>query len=91
MPLLYACEAWVDSIKENIDGVSILTKIKLETFQTSIYKQLLGVSRKTTNIAVLLELGRYPISTYMHYQAIKYFSRLSSIKNERLLYESYNL
>ena len=89
--LLYACEAWADSIKGSIDDVSILTKNKLETFQTSIYKQLLGVSRKTTNIAVLLELGRYPISTYMHYQAIKYFSRLSSIKNERLLYESYNL
>ena len=27
----------------------------------------------------------------MHYQAIKYFSRLSSIKSERLLHEIYNL
>ena len=27
----------------------------------------------------------------MHYQAIKYFSRLSSINNERLLHEAYNL
>lgn len=88
--LLYACEAWADSINGNIDDASILTKNKLETFQISIYKQLLGVSRKTTNVAVLLELGKHPISTYMHYQAIKYFSRLSSIRSERLLHESYN-
>ena len=27
----------------------------------------------------------------MHYQVIKYFSRLSSINSERLLYEAYNL
>ena len=60
--ILYACEAWADSIKGNIDDVTLLTKNKLETFQISIFKQLLGVSRKTTNLAMLLELGRY-----MHY------------------------
>ena len=27
----------------------------------------------------------------MHYQAIKYFSRLSSINSERLLHEAYDL
>ena len=86
-----AYEAWADSIKGNIDDVTILTKNKLEIFQISIFKQILGMSRKTTNLAILLDLGRYPISTYMHYQAIKYFSRLSSINSERLLYEAYNL
>ena len=89
--ILYACEAWADSIKGNIDDVTILTKNKLEIFQISIFKQIFGVSRKTTNLAIQLDLGRYPISTYMHYQAIKYFSRLSSINSERLLYEAYNL
>ena len=89
--LLYACEAWADSMKANIDDVTLLTRNKLEIFQISISKQILGVSRKTTNLAILLELGRYPISTYMHYQAIKYFSRLSSINSERLLHGAYNL
>ena len=78
-------------MKANIDDVTLLTRNKLEIFQISIFKQVLGVSRKTTNLAILLELGRYPISTYMHYQAIKYFSRLSSINSERLLHEAYNL
>ena len=71
--LLYACEAWADSMKANIDDVTLLTRNKLEIFQISISKQILGVSRKTTNLAILLELGRYPISTYMHYQAINTF------------------
>ena len=88
--ILYACEAWADSIKGNIDDVTILTENKLEIFQISILNRYL-VSRKTTNLAILLDLGRYPISTYMHYQAIKYFSRLSFINSERLLYEAYNL
>ena len=78
-------------MKANIDDVTLLTRNKLEIFQISIFKQILGVSRKTTNLAILLELGRYPISAYMHYQAIKYFSRLSSINSERLLHEAYNL
>ena len=78
-------------MKANIDNVTLLTRNKLEIFQRSIFKQILGVSRKTTNLDILLELGRYPISTYMQYQAIKYICRLSSINSERLLHEAYNL
>ena len=37
-----------------------------------------------------MELGRYPITSYMHYRTIKYFARLSSIKDDRLLHEAYN-
>ena len=36
-----------------------------------------------------MELGRYPTTSYMHYQTIKYFAR-SSIKDDRLLHEAYN-
>ena len=50
--ILYACEAWADSIKGNIDDVTLLTKNKLEEiFQISIFKQILHVSRKTNNLA----------------------------------------
>ena len=89
--LLYACEAWAETIKGNFDDVTLLTKNKLEKFQIKTYKNLLGVSRTTSNISILLELGRYPITSYMHYQTVKYFTRLSTIKNDRLLHEAYNL
>ena len=90
--MLYACEAWAETIKGNFDDVTLLTKNKLEKFQIKTYKNLLGVSRTTSNISILLELGRYPITSYMHYQTVKYFfTRLSTIKNDRLLHEAYNL
>ena len=58
--VLYACEAWADSIK--ILGITnLLTKNKHVNFQTLVFKQILGVSRKTTNLSVLLELGKFPI------------------------------
>ena len=88
--VLYACEAWSETIKGNIDDATLLTKNKLEQFQIKIFKNLLGVSRTTSNISILLELGRYPITSYMHYQTIKYFARLSSMKDDRLLHEAYN-
>ena len=40
--LLYASEAWADSMKANIDAVTLLTRNKLEIFQISIFKQILG-------------------------------------------------
>ena len=88
--LLYACEAWSETIKGNIDDKTLLTKNKLEKFQINIFKNLLGVSKSTSNISILLELGRYPITSYMHYQTIKYFARLSSLKDDRLLHHAYN-
>ena len=68
---------------------NLLTKNKLVNFQTLVFKQILGISRKTTNLSVLLELGKYPITVNMKYQAIKYFTRFPSLSKERLLYETY--
>jgi len=87
--LLYSCEAWADSVKTDDNITNLLQRNKLEKFQIRIYKQLLAVSRKTTNISVLLELGRYPITIYMKHQTIKYFLRLAQLNQERILYKHY--
>ena len=87
--LLYACEAWADTFKIDSNITNLLLKNKLEKFQITVLKQLLGVSQKTTNISVLLELGRYPISINIQYQAIKYFLRFSNINKDRLLFKAY--
>ena len=86
--LLYACEAWADSIK-HLNTENLLRKNKLEIFQISVFKQILGVSRKTTNMSILLELGRYPININIQYQAIKYYMRFTTLNKDRLLYEAY--
>ena len=46
---------------------------------------MLGLHKKTTNIAVLLELGRHPMTTTITFQAIKYFLRLPTINPYSLL------
>ena len=68
--LLYACEAWADSIKHDEKITYILQTNKLETFRLSVLKRLLGVHKRTPNIAVLLETGRHPITSYGHIQSV---------------------
>ena len=84
--MLYACETWADSLKENKDLPDNIQNNPIEKFQQSVLKQLLGVHKKTSNIAVLLETGRHPITVTAKIQAFKFFSRLSSMKDNKLLY-----
>ena len=83
--LLYACEAWAESLKENETILQNLQKNSIEKFHMSVLKQLLGVHKKTSNIAVLLDTGRHPLSLTAKLQAIKYFLRFPAIKHNRLL------
>ena len=83
--ITYASEAWIDSIHDKKDISNLLTKNTFEVFHISILKQILGVNKKTSNIAVLLELGRCPLTTSITFQAIKYFLRLPSINPCSLL------
>ena len=88
--MLYACEAWSDSIKNEDNITNILRKNPLEKFHVSVLKRLLGTHRKTSNISVLLETGRHPITMYTHEQAIKYFLRLPLTNPQSLLNIFYN-
>ena len=74
--MLYACEAWTDSLKHEKNINDMLCKNNLEKFHISVLKRLLGVHKKTTNISILLETGAHPITLSAHIQSIKYFLRL---------------
>ena len=83
--MIYGCEAWASSLTDDGNINNIIHKTDIEKFHISVLKQLLGVHRKTTNIAMLLETGRHPITLSAHLQAIKYFLRLPSTKKGSLL------
>ena len=51
-------------------------------------KYILGVNRKTTNIAVMFELGRYPIYFSVILAMLKYCHRLEG-QQEGLLFDAY--
>jgi hypothetical protein len=82
---LYACEAWGDSLKEGGNFITNIQSNPVETFHNSVLKRLLGVHKKTTNIALLIETGRHPISLSVKLQAVKYFIRLASTAKGCLL------
>ena len=83
--MLYACETWTESLKYEENITDMIRKSNLEKFHISVLKRLLGVHKKTTNISVLLETGRHPVTLSAHFQAVKYFLRLPSTTKQSLL------
>ena len=61
----------------------------IENLHMMISKQLLGVHKSTTNIGVLLELGRLPLSTYAIKIAVKNWERIKKNIGNRILLASY--
>ena len=59
-----------------------------EQSHVKILKYILGVNRKTTNIAVMSELGRYPIYFSVILVMLKYCHRLEG-QQEGLLFDAY--
>ena len=51
---------------------------------TSFLRQILGVHKKTTNIAIFAETGKYPIITKIYSYIFKYWLRLVSCENKLL-------
>ena len=85
--LLYACEIWGKTV--NNEMLTELGKSLIERFHFKICKQIIGVNKKTSNIATIAELGRYPLYIDIQTQIIKYLLRLKIIKKERLLFKAY--
>ena len=61
----------------------------IEKFHYMVCKQILGVQKQTTNIGVLLELGRLPIKTFAIKSAIKNWERIRMGKINEILKSSH--
>ena len=79
MPILtYSSEIWLADFKIDIRNIS---KTPIEKIQNMILKDILGVHRKASNVAVLCELGIYPLCIRMYELMFKYYSRLQDVDN----------
>ena len=84
--LLYGCEIWGCSFpkttkSDNLFDVSVISKtFSTEKIHTGIKhcKYILVVYRKSTNLAVLSELGRYPIQINVVLSLFKYWHHLNN-------------
>ena len=94
--LIYGSEIWgmfsVDSSSCRKTSDYCLEKIfsngHTEQSHMKFLKYILGVNRKTANIAVMSELGRYPIYFSVILAMLKFCHRLESFQ-EGLLYDAY--
>ena len=81
--LTYASEIWAAedlmkaSLPNNPDTIEdMYHKLPQEKLNLHFCKYILGVSSKSTNIAVMAEVGRYPIGISVIIQMIKFYIRI---------------
>ena len=61
----------------------------IDIFQSKFLKQLLGVQIQTSNIGVLLETGRVPLSIFAKKNCIRNWSRITKNKCNKILQYAY--
>jgi hypothetical protein len=54
-------------------------------------KFVLGISKKSVNIAARAEIYQYPLDVYIKLQVLKYMARISNKDNNPLLLDAYSL
>ena len=86
--LLYGSEVWGTSLVNKINKeerflFNFSKNMKQENVHIKFYKFSLGVGKRTTNIAVLGELGRYPLLLEVILNIFRYFKYL--LKSEDVL------
>ena len=57
----------------------------IENLQMAFCKELIGVKKQTSNLGVLIELGRIPLTIYAKKNCIKNWERIAIKKNSNLL------
>ena len=87
--LLYNCEVTEAFLPEKWEYEKFLTKIwdsssELNMVILSFLRQILGVHKKTTNIGLLAETGKFPVCLKVFSHIIKYWMRISTTKKSML-------
>ena len=94
--LLYNSEIWGNTIadynkllEEGSNKTKMYFQNTFEKMHVKWCKYLLGVHSKSTNIAVLAELGRYPLILEVILNQIKLWIRMTGCNANSLLYDCY--
>ena len=60
------------------------TQNPIEQVLNTFCKQLLGVNRKTSNLACRMEPGQFSLKTDSHSNTIKFWTRIVTLKDDSL-------
>ena len=78
---MYGSEVWMTDFSMNLDN---LDKLSFEKVQNMIFKNILGVHGKASNIAVHTELGVYPVCFKYYYKRLSKIECDTDCKNSLL-------
>ncbi len=77
----YGCEIWGTPFLHEWH----LRDCTLQRYQCSVYKHALGVRRNTSNLLVLLEMGKYPLQINWLQRTVNYWNKLVHDKANSVL------
>ena len=93
MPILrYGCEVWAPLALKNLNSSNLLSLCNtadIEQINIKFGKYLLGVHRKTTNLAVSGELGRHPLLIDALYHSLNNWTRICNLSVDSIVKKSY--
>ena len=75
----------------NFDILALLDSSFVEKVNLKFCKFVLGISKKSVNIAARAEISQYPVDVYIKLQVLKYLARISNNNNNPLLVDAYHL
>ena len=97
LPILtYGAEIWAPLdmknllVKGNTCIEELYSKLPQEKLNIQFCKFILRVSSRSSNLAAMGELGRYPLYVYILPRVIKYYSRITEIQDNSLLKDAFS-
>ena len=94
--LLYNSEIWGSKVCDgnkllniDVEKTRLYHQTGFEKMHLRWCKHILGVHSKSSNNDVLSELGRYPLMIDIFVKQIKFWKRLTTVKDNSLLYDAY--
>ena len=84
--ITYGSEVWISDYKINLSNID---QSPTEKLQHKMLKQVLGVNRYTSNLAVRLECCRSPIILFCISMMHKCFIRIRDMPNNRILHSAF--
>ena len=86
--LYYGCEIWAPFLAKKLNNdnfQSLCDTSPIENLNVKLCKHILSVGRKSTNLAVKGELGRFPILLKALQHAVKFWHRLNTLDTNTIV------
>ena len=87
--LTYGCEVWCGEYVKSLAKITSIDKAHFESVNNRFCKRIMGLPKQASNFGVKAELGRNIVFAYICAQAFKYWYKIVSMEDDRILKYAY--